>query len=399
MISVQAARAACLALVQPLPPETVSLETAGGRVLASDVIAQRDQPPFAAAAMDGYAMRLADRARGAQLQVVGEAPAGRAWQGRVGPGQAVRIFTGAPLPEGADCVVIQEDVTRMQDRITLGAMLEPGDNIRPAGGDFRAGDRLAAPRRLTPADIALCAAMNAPRLAVARRPEVALIATGDELVSPGEAPRPDQIVASNTYGLKAMITAAGGHARILPIARDNRDSLTQVFELAAGADLIVTIGGASVGDHDLVGRVAAELGMAQAFYKVAMRPGKPLMAGRIGNVPMLGLPGNPVSAMVCGMIFMLPMLRAMQGLPPEEDRYPLARLGCDVPPTGPRTHYMRAQITHGADYPVITPFGSQDSARLSLLSGATALLVRPAGDGPRSAGALVEHIPLGTSYP
>lgn len=398
MISVQAARAACLALVQPLPPETVSLETAGGRVLASDVIAQRDQPPFAAAAMDGYAMRLADRAPGAQLQVVGEAPAGRAWQGRVGPGQAVRIFTGAPLPEGADCVVIQEDVTRMQDRITLGAMLERGDNIRPAGGDFRAGDRLAAPRRLTPADIALCAAMNAPRLAVARRPEVALIATGDELVSPGEAPRPDQIITSNSYGLKAMIEAEGGRARILPIARDNRDSLIQVFGLAHGADLIVTIGGASVGEHDLVAGVAAELGMEQAFYKVAMRPGKPLMAGRLGDTPMLGLPGNPVSAMICGMIFLLPMLRALQGLPPQTEVYAKARLGCDLPANGPRAHYMRAKIAPGDDDPVITPFDSQDSARLSLLSGATALLVRPPHDRARASGTFVDHIPLGTGY-
>ena len=399
MISVAAARAACVALVKPLAHEQVALDMAGGRVLARDVIALRDQPPFAASAMDGYAMRKADRRPGAQLHVVGTAPAGRAWQGQVAPGQAVRIFTGAPLPDGADCVVIQEDVTATGAIITLGSTLEPGDNMRPAAGDFRVGDRLAAPRRLSPGDIALCAAMNAPRLDVFRKPEVALIATGDELVSPGQTPRADQIITSNSYGLKALIEAERGRARILPIARDDRDSLKQVFGLAAGADLIVTIGGASVGDHDLVAGVAAELGMEQAFYKVAMRPGKPLMAGRIGDTPMLGLPGNPVSAMICGMIFMLPMLRAMQGLPPRADTYPLARLGCDLPANGKRTHYMRAQIAHGADYPIITPFDSQDSARLSLLSGATALLVRPADDGPRAAGELVEHIPLGTSYP
>ncbi|MDA0186617.1 MAG: molybdopterin molybdotransferase MoeA [Proteobacteria bacterium] len=399
MISVAAARAACLALVKPLAHEQVALDMAGGRVLARDVIALRDQPPFAASAMDGYAMRKADRLPGAQLHVVGTAPAGRAWQGQVAPGQAVRIFTGAPLPDGADCVVIQEDVTATGAIITLGSTLEPGDNMRPAAGDFRVGDRLAAPRRLSPGDIALCAAMNAPRLDVFRKPEVALIATGDELVSPGQTPRADQIITSNSYGLKALIEAEGGRARILPIARDDRDSLKQVFGLAADADLIVTIGGASVGDHDLVAGVAAELGMEQAFYKVAMRPGKPLMAGRIGDTPMLGLPGNPVSAMICGMIFMLPMLRAMQGLPPRADSYPLARLACDLPANGKRTHYMRAQIAHGADYPIITPFDSQDSARLSLLSGATALLVRPADDGPRAAGELVEHIPLGTSYP
>ena len=399
MISVAAARAACLALVKPLAHEQVALDMAGGRVLARDVIALRDQPPFAASAMDGYAMRKADRLPGAQLHVVGTAPAGRAWQGQVAPGQAVRIFTGAPLPDGADCVVIQEDVTATGAIITLGSTLEPGDNMRPAGGDFRIGDKLVALRRLSPGDIALCAAMNAPRLDVFRKPEVALIATGDELVSPGQTPRADQIITSNSYGLKALIEAEGGRARILPIARDDRDSLKQVFGLAADADLIVTIGGASVGDHDLVAGVAAELGMEQAFYKVAMRPGKPLMAGRIGDTPMLGLPGNPVSAMICGMIFMLPMLRAMQGLPPRADSYPLARLACDLPANGKRTHYMRAQIAHGADYPIITPFDSQDSARLSLLSGATALLVRPADDGPRAAGELVEHIPLGTSYP
>lgn len=399
MISVDAARAACLGLVHPLATETVGLDMAGGRVLARDVHALRDQPPFAASAMDGYALRIADRKPGAQLQVIGEAPAGRAWQGHVGPGQAVRIFTGAPLPQGADCVVIQEDVIATDGLITLGDRLEEGDNIRPAGGDFRVGDRLVAPRRLTPADIALCAAMNAPRLQVTRKPEVALIATGDELVSPGEVPRPDQIITSNSYGLKALIEQEGGRARILPIARDDRESLKQVFGLAHGADLIVTIGGASVGDHDLVAEVAADLGMARAFYKVAMRPGKPLMAGRLGDTPMLGLPGNPVSAMICGMVFLVPMLRAMLGLDPRADAFLPARLGCDLPANGPRAHYMRAQIAAGHDMPIITPFDSQDSARLSLLSGATALLVRPPNDGPRPRDSVVAHIPLGTAYP
>lgn len=394
MISVEEALAACLALVQPVGTERVGLTEASGRVLAQDVIALRDQPPFAASAMDGYALRLADRVAGARLSVVGEAPAGRAWEGHIGPGQALRIFTGAPMPEGAECVVMQEDVTREGAMIVLGDRLDEGTNSRASGCDFRAGARLAAPRRLSPADIALCAAMNAPVLTVARRPEVALIATGDELVSPGEAPRADQIIASNIYGLKAMIEAEGCRARLLPIARDTRESLTQVFALAKGADLIVTIGGASVGDHDLVAGVAAELGMERAFYKVAMRPGKPLMAGRLRQAAMLGLPGNPVSSLVCGEIFLVPMLRALLGLSSGARRRWPARLGCDLPANGNRAHYLRASVGPGTDLPVITPFDVQDSSLLTVLSEAGALLVRPPHDGPRQAGDLVEHLPL-----
>ena len=394
MISVEEALAACLALARPVGTTSVPLAAAGGRVLATSVIARRDQPPLAASAMDGYALRRADRRAGAALRVVGEAPAGRAWAGRIGAGEALRIFTGAPVPEGADCVVIQEDVTRAGDTITLGDPLDEGRNIRPVGADFRVGATLEAPRRLSPADVALIAAMNVPEVAVSRRPEVALIATGDELVTPGEDPRPDQIVASNSYGLKALVEAEGARARLLPIARDDRESLAQVLRLAEGADLIVTIGGASVGDHDLVGEVAAAMGLERAFYKVAMRPGKPLMAGRIGAAALLGLPGNPVSAMVCGHLFLVPMLRAMMGLPTGARRRLTARLGCDLPRNGPRAHYMRADLMPGNDFPEITPYGSQDSALLSVLSQANALLVRPPHDEPRQAGALVAYLPL-----
>jgi molybdopterin molybdotransferase len=225
VITVEEALAACLGLTRLLPPERVALADCAGRVLAESVFATRDQPPFAASAMDGYAVRAADATQGARLNVVGEAPAGRAWAGEIGPGQALRIFTGAPMPKGADRVVIQEDVTRESDTITLGERLDTGPHVRPAGADFRAGARLDAPRRLSPADLALAAAMNAPTLTVTRRPDVALIATGDELVLPGESPRDDQIVASNTYGLKALIEAEGATARLLPIARDDRESL------------------------------------------------------------------------------------------------------------------------------------------------------------------------------
>ena len=394
MISVAEALAACLALARPVGVETVPLTQAAGRVLAKPVTARRDQPPFAASAMDGYAMARVGRRAGARLRVVGEAPAGRAWAGRIGPGEALRIFTGAPVPDGADCVVIQEDVTRQGDMIVLGDALDEGDNIRPAGADFRKGAELAAPRRLSPADVALCASMNLAHVTVARRPVVAVIATGDELVSPGEDPRPDQIVASNSYGLHAMIEAQGARARLLPIARDTRESLEQVLSLARGADLIVTIGGASVGDHDLVGAVAGAMGLERAFYKVAMRPGKPLMAGRIGQAALLGLPGNPVSSMVCGHLFMIPMLHAMMGLPADMGRVSRARLGDDLPANGPRAHYLRSTVQMGGDFATITPYGNQDSSLLTVLSQANALLVRAPYDPPRKAGEMVEYLSL-----
>ncbi len=394
MISVEDALRACLDLSAPVGTETVPLSHAGGRVLAAPVVAYRDQPPFGASAMDGYALRDMEAIPGRRLKVMGEAPAGHYWPGTIGPGEALRIFTGAPLPEGTDRVVIQEDVVRDGDRIVLGRNLSQGSNVRPSGADFMAGHRMEAPRRLGPGDVALAAAMNAPVLTVSRRPEVALIATGDELVSPGETPAPDQIIASNTYGLKARIEAEGGIARLLPIARDRRESLEQVFDLAKGADLIVTVGGASVGDHDIVGEVAAGLGLERAFYKVAMRPGKPLMAGRMGDAVLLGLPGNPVSALVCGELFLVPMLRAMMGLPSGERSRLRARLSVDLDANGPRAHYMRAEVSDGGDLPTITPYGNQDSSLLTILSGASALLVRPVDAARARAGDVVEFIPL-----
>lgn len=394
MISVEDALAKCLALATTPRTESVPLSEAGGRILAASVTASRDQPPFSASAMDGYAVRDMEAIPGRRLKVVGEAPAGHHWPGTIGPGECLRIFTGAPLPDGTDRVVIQEEVERDGDRIILGRDLGAGTNVRPSGADFVAGATLNAPRRLSPADVALAASMNAPILTVARKPEVALIATGDELVSPGEDPAPDQIIASNTYGLKARIDAAGGHARLLPIARDRRESLEQVFEMAKDADVIVTIGGASVGDHDLVGEVAAGLGLDRAFYKIAMRPGKPLMAGRLGDAALIGLPGNPVSAMVCAELFLIPLLDAMMGLPSGPRPRFKARLGVDLDPNGPREHYMRSELTPGDDLPTITPYPSQDSSLLTILSGASALLVRPIADDRKTAGDLVQYVPL-----
>jgi len=390
MISVDEALDHLFALVSPLKTETVPLSEAGGRVLATDAVARRDQPPFAASAMDGYAARKDEVRPGATLTVIGEAAAGHGFAGPVGPGQCVRIFTGAPVPEGADHVVIQEDVTRTGDTITIGPDACDNSHVRPAGGDFRIGDRLSAPRRLSAQDVALLAAMNIPQVQVSRRPAVALISTGDELVMPGEVPGPDQIIASNTFGLKTMLDQMGARPRILPIARDTRASLETAFDLAQGADLIVTIGGASVGDHDLVGDVAAGLGMERSFYKVAMRPGKPLMAGRMGDAVLLGLPGNPVSAMVCGHVFMAPMIRVMLGLGAHRATRKTARLAHDIGAGGPREHYMRAELRDG----LITPEPRQDSALLSVLAHANALMIRPAGDGPRQKGEEVDYIDL-----
>ena len=233
------------------------------------------------------------------MRVLGTSAAGHGFSGGVGKGEAVRIFTGAPLPEGADRVVMQEDATVSGDRVTLADMLSDGSNVRPAGTDFRSGSTVSGPKLLRPQDVALLAAMNIARVPVFRRPVVALIATGDELAMPGETPGPDQIIASNSFALKAMLEDAGAEARLLPIARDTEASLRTALDLAGGADLIVTIGGASVGDHDLVAPVAEALGMERAFYKIAMRPGKPLMAGKLAESVLLGLPGNPVSSIVC----------------------------------------------------------------------------------------------------
>ena len=390
MIPVSTALDHLFALAEPLDVETVPLRAAAGRVLAQTVTARRTQPPFAASSMDGYALKAVEADLHAQFKVVGESAAGHRWNGTLGAGQAVRIFTGAPVPDGADKVVIQEDVTLSGDMISITDDPGPKDNIRPAGVDFFEGMEIEAPRRLSTGDVALLAAMNIAEVPVSRAPVVALISTGDELVVPGEDPGPDQIIASNTYGLAAMLERIGAHPRILPIARDTEGSLRTVLGLTQGADLIVTIGGASVGDHDLVAGVAAELGMEQAFYKVAMRPGKPLMAGRLNGTPMVGLPGNPVSAMVCGTVFLTPMLNAMMGLgqaPAPRTKMPLAE---PLGENGPREHYMRGIVTNGA----VADAGAQDSSLLSVLACANALIVRPPHDPERAVGDLVDVLPL-----
>lgn len=388
MISVDEALARCLALVSPLAAEAVALRHAVGRMMAEPALALRDQPPFDASAMDGYAL-YGDPVAGDTFVVVGAAQAGLGFAGAVQAGQAVRIFTGAPVPQGASRVVLQEDVSVAGDVITLNPKADTARHIRPQGQDFIAGEGLE-PRRIGPHDLALLAAMNIAQVQVHRHPVVAIIATGDELVMPGEEPGPGQIICSNSFAIAALVEAEGAIARILPIARDTVEDLTAVFGLARGADLIVTIGGASVGDHDLVGPVAESLGLERAFWKIAMRPGKPLMAGRVAGTAMLGLPGNPVSSIVCAHLFVLPMVRAMQGRPDVAPVEHSAVLGAQVEANGPRTHYMRARLQEG----VITPFDRQDSALIGILTQANALLIRPMGDGAQAKGAAARYIAL-----
>ncbi|MDU8942180.1 molybdopterin molybdotransferase MoeA [Ovoidimarina sediminis] len=390
MISVDTALGHIFDLLEPLGSEPVAIRDAGGRVLASPVTAMRDQPPFAASVMDGYAVRSSDALPGARLKVTGESAAGHASDLTLGPGEAIRIFTGAPVPAGADRVVIQEDVRRDGSRITLSDALDKGPYIRPSGADFKAGDTLGAPRRLDSSALTLAAAMNAPVLICTRRPIVALLATGDELVMPGDDPGPDQIIASNGLGLARLVSEEGGLPRLLPIARDSVEGLHAAFDLARGADLIITIGGASVGDHDLVRSAAGERGLDTAFYKVAMRPGKPLMAGRLDDTPIIGLPGNPVSSLVCGHVFLRPALRRLLGFPAaalQQSRAPLAE---PVTANGPREHYMRA--THQSDG--IRVAERQDSGLIGVLAGADVLVVRPPNDGPKDTGEFVDILPL-----
>jgi molybdopterin molybdotransferase len=384
MISVADAGHRIVSAFSPLAAETVALADAYGRVLAGPLRALRTQPPVAQSAMDGWAVRAADLAKlPASLIEVGRAVAGQSFSGRVEPGQAVRIFTGATLPQGADWVVVQENVTAQTapGGVTL-AVRDPGQrsNIRQAGLDFQKNAAgLAAGVRLDFCDLALAAAMNHPTLSVRRRPRIAILATGDELVRPGEPIGPDQIVASNNVGLAALVADAGGEAIDLGIAPDRVEALAECAAKAVGkADLLVTIGGASVGDADLVHRVLGGGGASIDFWKIAMRPGKPLMFGNaLGQLPLLGLPGNPVSALVCGLLFLVPAIRAMLGQTGEWPLIETARAGCDLPANDSREDYLRATLSHGPDGDwFATPAEVQDSSMMSVLAHADCLLIR-----------------------
>lgn len=390
MISVDEALRLTLDLADPARTEGVSLYEAYGRVLAAPAKARLNQPPFTTAMMDGYAVDHRDLP--GTFDVSGEVAAGHPTDLDPPRGTALRIFTGAPVPAACDTVIMQEDAHREGNRVTL-PQREQHSNIRPEGSDFAEGWQMAPGRRLSAADLALLAAMNHSRLCVAKPPRVAVLAGGDELVAPGNQPEPGQIICSNDVAVATLAKEAGAEVRILPIARDTTESLRHSIESALDCDLIVTIGGASVGDHDLVGKVTESMGMDRAFYRIAMRPGKPLAAGKLGRTAMLGLPGNPVSAIVCAMIFMQPLIYKMQGatIP---DRHRNARLATDLPPEGPRRHYLRARLAPGSDLPLLTPFPSQDSGRLRALSEADCLLVREANSDASAAGEVVSFLPL-----
>ncbi len=397
LVSVADARARVTRAFEPLPPEQVSVADAVGRVLAEDVRARVTQPPTAVSAMDGYAVRAADVADAPiTLRVVGTAPAGGAYEGTIGEGEAVRIFTGGPVPDGADAIVIQEHTEAEGDRVSVLVPAPEGTYIRPAGLDFSAGVvGLAAGRRLSARDVGLAAAMDVPWLAVRRKPRVALLATGDEIVRPGDPVGPYQIVSSNTIALAALVSEAGGEPVDLGIARDNEESLRRMVAGAAGADVLVTSGGASVGDHDLVQSVLGRDGLELDFWRIAMRPGKPLMFDRIRGTPLIGVPGNPVSALVCGLLFLRPAIDVMLGVTEDEKPPETAALGCDLGANDERQDYLRSRLGRDANGELVaTPFDRQDSSMLSTLVVSDCLVVRPPHAPPARAGERVEIIRL-----
>jgi molybdopterin molybdotransferase len=390
LLPVAEALARVLDSVAALPADEVAVADAHGRVLAADLAALRTQPPEAISAMDGYAVRAADVATApAKLRVIGEVAAGRPFEGAVGAGEAARIFTGGVLPAGADTIVIQENTQRDGSCIVVTATSAAGRHIRARGLDFAQGDvLLPAGRRLRDRDVALAAAMNHATLAVRRVPRVALLATGDELVAPGTAPAPGQIVYSNGFALAALARAEGAEVIDLGIVPDRVDATVAAIDAAtrAHADVLVTTGGASVGDYDLVQQSLASRGMALSFWKVAMRPGRPMMHGVLGGMRVLGLPGNPVSAYVCGYLFLVPLIRRLLGRPEVEPPTEAAVLGRDLPENDERADYLRSALTHGAEGLVATPFEIQDSSMLALLAKAECLVIREPFAPPAPAG-------------
>ncbi|MGH6665873.1 MAG: molybdopterin molybdotransferase MoeA [Pseudolabrys sp.] len=369
-----------LADARPLAAEPVALNEALGRVLAEDLTARRTQPPAAVSAMDGYAVRAADVAKApVKLKLIGEVAAGHPFGGAVKAGETARIFTGGVMPRGADTVVIQELTTREGDTVTIQKAAAKGRNVRDQGVDFRQGERLLAKgRRLTDRDLMLAAAMNYPTLSAHRRPKVAVLGTGDELVAPGAAPTPGQIVYSNGFALTALARSEGAEVSDLGVARDNVEEITAAVRRArdAHADILLTSGGASVGEHDLVQRALNAEGLDLSFWRVAIRPGRPMMHGKLDGMQVLGVPGNPVSSYVCAFMFLVPLIRRLSGRRDIEHRLESALLGRDLPANDERADYLRATLAIGPNGPIATPLPAQDSSLMAPLAKADCLLIR-----------------------
>ena len=398
LLPVADAQQRILEALSPLPAELISLSSGLGRVLAEDVVSRRSQPPMAVSAMDGYAVRAVDVATlPADLAVVGYAPAGHAFDGSVGPGEAVRIFTGAPLPDGTDTIVIQENTKQTGETVRVIEGEAPvGRFVRPPGLDFASGDTLLkAGKVLTARDIGLAAAMNVPWLMVRRKPRISILATGDETVMPGDPVGRDQIVSSNALSLSAFVSAEGGDPLNLGIAPDEKDGLRALASGASGSDILVTTGGASVGDHDLVQSVLGDIGLEVDFWRIAMRPGKPLMFGKIGNTFLIGLPGNPVSSLVCAIIFLAPALRTLLGMEKVLPEPVPARLGSELGENDEREDYLRASLGRSDNVGLIaTPFSKQDSSMFATIARSDALIIRPPFAPAATSGETVEIIPL-----
>ncbi|TNE36635.1 MAG: molybdopterin molybdenumtransferase MoeA [Alphaproteobacteria bacterium] len=400
MISPDEALTRVLNSLDRLGNEQVALRDAAGRFLRTDVAARVTQPPFAVSAMDGYAVHGADVAKApVSLTQVGEVPAGSRFDGTVPRGACVRIFTGGRLPDETDTVVIQENVTAEGEKILVTEPASPGKNVRLAGADFSQGDRLLkGGRRLTPRDVALAAAMNVDVLLVTRRPTVAILSTGNELALPGGDIGDNQILSSNAFGLAAQVEAWGGIALDLGIAKDTEEDLRAKADLARHADFFVTIGGASVGDHDLIQKVLVQDGLEVDFWKIAQKPGKPLIFGRFGDVPMMGLPGNPVSALVCAQLYLKPALFALQGAAdPARANKPMQVIsGADLPTNdSPRQDYVRATLSRDeAGRLIALPARTQDSGQLATLARADCLLIRPPHAEPSKQGDTIKALRL-----
>jgi molybdopterin molybdotransferase len=382
LISVEEALRQVLAHAERRPAEEVPLAQANGRVLAADLKALRTQPPADVSAMDGYAVRASDVATApVRLKVIGEVAAGRPFARNVGQGEAARIFTGGVLPDGADTVVVQEQTTRDGDLVEIQKPSAHARHVRRKGLDFRAGETaLPAGRHLQPRDLQLVAGMNYPMVPVYGAPKIVMFATGDELVPPGTEPGPGQIVYSNGFALAALARREGAEVTDLGVVGDRLDETIATVRKArdAQADILVTTGGASVGEYDFVQKAFAAEGMALSFWKIAMRPGRPLMHGRLGAMHVLGLPGNPVSSYVCAFLFLLPLIRCMTGRSDLSAPIESAVLGCDLPANDEREDYLRATLTPGADGDVATPFPVQDSSMMAPLAKADCLLIREA---------------------